>query len=156
MSEISSWICEWSQRRPQGIAIRFEGQEIDHATMERRTARLAGALAHRVRICEGDRVAYLGRNAPELLDLLFACARVGAILVPLRSRMPVPELEVVLQNTDPAAFVAEADYAETASEAASSLSLDVIPFATRASTARWRSSARRAPAGPRSRRRCRC
>ncbi|MEA2154502.1 MAG: indoleacetate---CoA ligase [Solirubrobacteraceae bacterium] len=127
-TEISSWIAEWARRTPDALAIRFEDQEISYRALERRVARLAGALAGRAAIAEGDRVAYLGRNAPELLDLLFACARLGAILVPLSARMPAPELEVVLQNTEPRTLLAEEPYAQTAGEAGAGLGLRVIPF----------------------------
>jgi hypothetical protein len=47
--------------------------------MEQRVALLAGALARREAVAEGDRVAYLGQNAPELLDLLFACADLSGL-----------------------------------------------------------------------------
>jgi fatty-acyl-CoA synthase len=127
-AEISSWIAEWARRSPEKVAIRFEDREISYAAMEQRVARLAGALAGRESIGEGDRVAYLGRNAPELLDLLFACARAGAILVPLSARMPAPELQVVLENTEPVLLIAEAEYAQTANEAGEGLGLRVVPF----------------------------
>jgi fatty-acyl-CoA synthase len=126
--EISSWIADWSARTPDKLAIRFEDLEISYGELERRVARLAGALAGRADIAEGDRVAYLGQNAPELLDLLFACARLGAIMVPLSARMPAPELEVVLANTEPKALLAEAPYADEAGEAGTALGLRVIPF----------------------------
>ena len=127
-AEISGWIAGWARRSPDKVAIRFEDQEISYAAMERRVSRLAGALARGASIAEGDRVAYLGRNAPELLDLLFACARLGAILVPLSARMPAPELEVVLGNTEPKAMLTEAGFAETAREATSDLDLTIIAF----------------------------
>jgi fatty-acyl-CoA synthase len=127
--EISSWISEGARRHPGKLALRFEDLEIGYGAMERRVARLAGALSERIEIAEGDRVAYLGQNAPELLDLLFACARLGAILVPLSARMPAPELEVVLQNTEPGALLAASAFAPTAREAASGLELTVIAFA---------------------------
>jgi fatty-acyl-CoA synthase len=128
-AEISSWIAGWARRRPDAPAIRFEDRQITYAELEERVARLAGALADRHDIAAGDRVAYLGRNAPELLDLLFACARLGAILVPLSARMPAPELEVVLANTEPRALLAEDELAQTASEAEGALELRVIAFA---------------------------
>ena len=94
---------------------------------------------------EGDRVAYLGQNAPELLDLLFACARLGAILVPLSARMPAPELEVVLANTEPKALLAEAEYAQTAGEAGDALELRVIPFGAAIWPRAWRRCSRARP-----------
>ena len=35
----------------------------------------------------GDRVAFLGFNSPEMIAILFACARIGAIVVPLNWRL---------------------------------------------------------------------
>ncbi len=124
--EISSWIAGWADRTPDALAVRFEDEEISYGDLERRVARLAGALARRAGIGDGDRVAYLGDNAPVLLELLFACARTGAILVPLSARMPAPELEVVLANTEPAALVAQDELAQTASEAQGALELRII------------------------------
>ncbi len=126
--EISSWIAGGARRSPDKVAIRFQDVEIGYAELERRVARLAGALAERAGISEGDRVAYLGQNAPEFLDLLFACARLGAILVPLSARMPAPELEVVLANTEPELLIAESPFAQTASEAGEGLGLRVVAF----------------------------
>jgi fatty-acyl-CoA synthase len=127
-AEISSWIAGWAERSPAKLAIRFEDQEISFRAMELRVARLAGALARREAIAAGDRVAYLGQNAPELLDLLFACGRLGAILVPLSARMPAPELEVVLANTTPKALVAEGEFAQTGAAAGAGLGLRIIAF----------------------------
>jgi fatty-acyl-CoA synthase len=73
-------------------------------------------------------VAYLGQNAPELLDLLFACARLGAILVPLSARMPAAELEVVLANTEPTTLLAQDDFVTVAREARASLDVRIIGF----------------------------
>ncbi|MBT6429066.1 MAG: AMP-binding protein, partial [Rhodospirillaceae bacterium] len=58
----------------------------------------------------GDRVAHLGYNSPELLELLFACARLGAMLVPLNWRLAPPEHVWILQNCEPRAVLAEADF----------------------------------------------
>ena len=91
-------------------------------------ARLAGALAHRDAIAEGDRVAYLGPNTPELLDLLFACARLGAILVPLSARLPAPELQARLENVQPTVLFTEAALSETAREAAEGMDVRIVPF----------------------------
>ncbi|HUR85354.1 MAG TPA: AMP-binding protein [Solirubrobacteraceae bacterium] len=124
--EISSWIAGWADRTPDALAVRFEDEKISYGDFEQRVARLAGALARRAGLGEGDRVAYLGHNAPVLLDLLFACARIGAILVPLSARMPAPELEVVLANTEPRALVAQDEFAQTAREAQGALDVRII------------------------------
>lgn len=127
-TEISSWIAERSRRSPDKVAIRFEGLEITYGAMESRVARLAGALADRAAVADGDRVAYLGHNAPELLDALFACARLGAIFVPLSARMTARELAVVIAHNMPTVLIADAELEETAREAADGLEARIIPF----------------------------
>ena len=46
----------------------------------------------------GDRVAVLALNAPDYLALLYACARLGAMLVPLNWRLAVPEQMFILRD----------------------------------------------------------
>jgi acyl-CoA synthetase (AMP-forming)/AMP-acid ligase II len=62
------------------------------------------ALAGGLQIRPGDRVAYLGYNSPVVLELLFACARLGAIFVPLNWRLTAAEHRVVLGDAEPSAL----------------------------------------------------
>lgn len=55
----------------------------------------------------GDRIAVLAQNHPAMLELLFACARIGAILVPLNWRLAVPEHQCILENCAPKVLVAD-------------------------------------------------
>ena len=50
---------------------------------------------------KGDRVAWLGYNSPEMLVLLFALARLGAILVPLNWRLTAAEHRTILEDCKP-------------------------------------------------------
>ena len=50
---------------------------------------------------KGDRVAWLGYNCPEMLVLLFALARLGAILVPLNWRLTAAEHRTILADCSP-------------------------------------------------------
>ena len=50
---------------------------------------------------KGDRVAWLGYNCPEMLVLLFALARLGAILVPLNWRLTAAEHRTILADCTP-------------------------------------------------------
>ena len=58
-----------------------------HARIEQ-TAR---ALKAEFGVGRGDRVAILSLNRPDYLVLLYACARLGAMLVPLNWRLAVAE-----------------------------------------------------------------
>ncbi len=111
---ISCWIAHKAVWSPTNIAVRCGGIEIDYAMFERRVAHLAGCLSHRLNVRHGDRVAYLGPNAPELLDLFFACARLGAIYVPLNARMTAPQLTTLLLNAEPNCLFHHASFDEVA------------------------------------------
>ncbi len=98
--DISRWIGHWARWTPEKTALRFEGRTITYAELELRVGRVASWLKRRG-TTRGDRIAYLGPNHPAILELLFACARIGAIFVPLNGRMPATELQVFVDFTKP-------------------------------------------------------
>jgi fatty-acyl-CoA synthase len=84
---------------PDRIAMEdiVHGDRLSYLEMDLRTGRTAALLAG-LGVAQGDRVAVLCRNRIEFFELLFACARLGAILVPLNWRMPRSELEPLLAD----------------------------------------------------------
>ncbi|HYO69535.1 MAG TPA: AMP-binding protein, partial [Archangium sp.] len=58
----------------------------------------------------GDRVAVLAMNCTEYLDLLFACAKLGAILQPLNWRLSPPELAALLHDAEPSVLILGPDF----------------------------------------------
>src|SRR5690349_17039685 len=79
--DISWWISDAAARTPTKTAVRFENRDLTYRMLEERVAALAGQLRE-AGVVDGDRIAYLGPSCPELLESLFACARLGAIFVP--------------------------------------------------------------------------
>ena len=94
------WLLAGRCGAPGKTALRFEGRCVSYAELARAVRRVAAWLGGSG-VSRGDRVAYLGPNCPELLELLYACARIGAIFVPLNARMPAAELGVFLAVTRP-------------------------------------------------------
>ena len=68
------------------------------AEMRAVVARLAGAFAA-AGVTAGDRVAIMAENRVELIDAWFACAWLGAILVPFNTATRGPQLQHVLTNS---------------------------------------------------------
>lgn len=108
--DLSDWINCRAVLTPDKPAILFEGGGISYAQLAERIDICAQVLAAQLGIQRGDRVAYLGLNSPELIILLFACARVGAILLPLNWRLAAPEHAQLLQHARPVALFAEAEF----------------------------------------------
>ncbi len=65
-------------------------------------------------VVKGDRVAFLGTNNPDMLVLLFALARLGAILVPLNWRLTVAEHRVIVADCAPKLIFVEAEFLDHA------------------------------------------
>ena len=55
----------------------------------------------------GDRVAVLARNSVWLVALHYACARIGAIYVPLNGRLVPAELSALLDRAEPSMFLTD-------------------------------------------------
>lgn len=110
--DLSHWIERWADFQPGKTAIRFEDDDITYAAFDDRIRRVAGMLQGELGVGRGDRVAFLGLNSPDMLALMFACARLGAILVPLNWRLAPPEHLYILQNAGVKVLFCEAEFAE--------------------------------------------
>lgn len=89
-------------------------------------AAAATALLRRHGVGLGDRVAILSYNDIAFFELLYACARTGAMLVPLNWRQPVPELAPVLRDCRPALLAADAENGPVAQTLAAELGLPLL------------------------------
>lgn len=93
---------------------RGNGGRFDYVTLNLRATRLARYLAAQG-VVKGDRVGLLAQNGVEYIDLLLACAKLGAIFAPYNYRLHPRELHEVVAKTGPKAFVYGPEYAEHAS-----------------------------------------
>ncbi|WP_426614681.1 class I adenylate-forming enzyme family protein [Bradyrhizobium sp. McL0616] len=92
---------------PDKIAIAFEGERLSYAAFAARIERTAMALKQELGVGRGDRVAILSLNRPDYLVLLYACARLGAILVPLNWRLAVAEQLFILSDAGAKVLILE-------------------------------------------------
>jgi fatty-acyl-CoA synthase len=83
---------------PDKPAIRFERATLNYSAFNARIEQTARALKSELGVGRGDRVAILSLNRPDYLVLLYACARLGAMLVPLNWRLAVAEQMFILSD----------------------------------------------------------
>lgn len=100
---------------PDRMAIEdiVRGERVTYQQLNLRSGRSAAMLAG-MGVGYGDRVALLCRNRIEFFELLFACAWLGAILVPLNWRMPARELTGLLADCGACWLIYGAEDEETA------------------------------------------
>ena len=95
---IGPWIARKAVRVGQRVAVAYRDERITYDELSDRIDRLAAVFAARG-VRAGDRVAYLGNNHPSFLETLFATAQLGAIFVPLNTRLAPPEVEFALEDS---------------------------------------------------------
>ncbi len=79
-------------------------------SLDRAADRIAAWLTGQFGEASGARIAVLARNHPRQVVLQFACARAGAIFVPLNWRLTQAELAPILADADPAMVFHDADF----------------------------------------------
>ncbi|WP_407159498.1 class I adenylate-forming enzyme family protein [Bradyrhizobium sp. STM 3557] len=109
--DLSHLIARNAAFTPDKPAIHFEGETLSYAALSARITQTARALSSQFGIGRGDRIAILSLNRPDYLVLLYACARLGAILVPLNWRLAVAEQTFILADASPKALVLEQAFA---------------------------------------------
>ncbi|MFT3729122.1 MAG: AMP-binding protein [Terricaulis sp.] len=91
----------------------MSGRRVSYAQLDDRAARAAALLAARG-VAREDRVAVLCRNRIEFFEIMFACAKLGAIVVPLNWRAPTAELAPIVDDCTPKILAYGAEDAEPA------------------------------------------
>ncbi len=109
---IGEWISKRARLNPEKLFLKEEdGSEFSNAAFDRRVNRMAHALGE-WGFVKGERVAALMLNSSEFLEIFFACAKTGAIMVPVNFRLAVPELTYILRDSAPRALIYSSDFAE--------------------------------------------
>ncbi|HZB92890.1 MAG TPA: AMP-binding protein, partial [Stellaceae bacterium] len=98
-----------AQRRDEEALV-AEARRLTYGELDRLVDALAGNLAARG-VRAGERVALLLGNCPEFLVVLLACARLGAVSMPIGTRLRGPELEYLLNDSAAAALIFESEFA---------------------------------------------
>src|SRR5262245_39912520 len=103
---VASWLVAHAAERGREPAVRDAERALDHAGLAARVACAAGVLAA-AGVGPGERVALLLGNRTATLEAVFAAARLGALAVPLNTRLAPPELAELLDDCRPAALLFE-------------------------------------------------
>ncbi|MGH6678123.1 MAG: AMP-binding protein, partial [Bradyrhizobium sp.] len=110
------WIAHFANRAPDKVAAvdLFSRRRFSFAQFDARISRLATHLRDRLAVARGERVAVLAQNTTDTLEVQFACGRIGAIFLPLNTRLTVPELQYIVGDASPRLMIHDDDLAETA------------------------------------------
>ncbi|MFC4591590.1 acyl-CoA synthetase [Sphaerisporangium corydalis] len=122
---VGSWPRRRARKTPNRVAIVHDGRAMTYGELDERVSRLARALRG-LGVGRGDRVAYLGENHPALLETLFAAGTLGAVFVPLNTRLSGAEIGYMLADSGSSVLVHGAGSQADPAEAAAALPLRTV------------------------------
>lgn len=112
---IGSWTARRARKTPHRLAVVHQGTRYTYAQLNDRATRLAHHL-RALGVRRGDRVAFLGPNHPAFLETLFAAGQLGAVFVPLNTRLAQPELRHCLADSGTSLLVHSASFGAFAND----------------------------------------
>ena len=107
--KLHDWIHLHAECTPERLALRFPGRDLSCAALAGLVDSYAAGLAA-AGVERGGCAAFLGLNSPDEVALLFACARLGAMFVPLNWRLAAPEHAQILADCPPAVLFVEPQF----------------------------------------------
>jgi fatty-acyl-CoA synthase len=133
--DISVWIERHAARTPDKTALICGDTATSYAEFAARIGFLADVLAARG-IGPGDRVALLSTNHPDYAALLFAAARLGAVLVPLNWRLAPAELGYIVADAGAKLLIFETAFAASVPGGVAALAREALDRASAIPAAR--------------------
>src|SRR5699024_12490445 len=99
-----SSITSYSDSQPDKLSIVSGDNYLTYRQINRRINRLANVL-NDLGVRKGDRVNVLLFNTNELMETLFACAKIEAIFVPINYRLSADEVEYIVLESGGCVFI---------------------------------------------------
>ena len=97
---LGEWVTKRAELYPGRPFLKAGALSLTNVDFSKRMHATAASLAKRG-VGKGDRVAALMENGAAFLDLFFACARLGAILVPVNPHLTIEEIDHILVDSEP-------------------------------------------------------
>jgi len=107
----NDWLHQQLRVQPDHLAVydltadrEFTWRQLNQRVDNAAQCLLAGGVG------AGDRVAYLGLNSSDVLEIFFASVRIGAVYVPLNFRLTAPELSFIIGDCTPTAIFYDREF----------------------------------------------
>jgi o-succinylbenzoate---CoA ligase len=99
-----AWLAQRAIENPDSIALIYRDQVWTYAELNTQVSEMTARLAL-MGVKRGDHVAVLMPNRPEYVMLIYAVTRLGAVLVPLNTRLTASEIRWQIEQSDVALVV---------------------------------------------------
>src|SRR5215207_5070109 len=109
---LGTWMRKRRSKTPDKTALIYgDGAVRTYRQLADLTDTVSGMLRSQG-VGDGDSVAYIGENSPEFLATLFGCAQLGAVFVPINTRLAPPEILHVLADSRARALIHDREFGD--------------------------------------------
>jgi acyl-CoA synthetase (AMP-forming)/AMP-acid ligase II len=109
---IGSLFAHHARYRPNKLAVIFQDKRLTHLEFNKSINRLANALLA-LGIQKGDKVATVLPNCLEQLEVYWACAKIGAVVVPMSVLLRGKAIASLLRDSDSVMLIANSSFVDT-------------------------------------------
>lgn len=106
------WIDHHARRAPKKLAVvdLASDRRFTYGEFRERIVSLASFLSTSLSIGPGDRVCVIAKSCVEAFEIQFACAKIGAIFLPVNWRLTPHELDYIVRDAEPAVLLCEREF----------------------------------------------
>jgi acyl-CoA synthetase (AMP-forming)/AMP-acid ligase II len=108
---LATLIAELAADRPEAPAVTLGDSTTTFRQLDARSSQLAHALM-REGVQRGARVGIMSRNSPLMWEAVFACSKIGAVLVAINWRLSPREVATIVRDADPVVMLAQAEFVD--------------------------------------------
>lgn len=112
---IGTLLSKAARRNPEHPAIIYGSHTITYGGFNSRVNALANAL-YDMGISQGDNLALLQYNCPQMLESMYACFKAGCGLVPLNWRLHPSECAYIIEHSSSQAVIISAEFRDVINE----------------------------------------
>jgi len=106
---LAHYVENSSRLHPDRVALRFEGQQVTFQELDIACNRLAYGLSE-LGLAPGDRCVVMMPNSIHQVTVYYALAKIGAIVVPVNFLFRQYELQHIVEDSQPKAFIGAEPY----------------------------------------------
>lgn len=108
---VNDWIEYNSRYCPDKMAVLdiYSNRRRTYKELHERVGRIAGMLVGKG-VSRGDRIGVLSQNSSDMIEIQFACWRIGVIYVPFNFRLTSTELSYIINDASPSVVIFDNTY----------------------------------------------
>ncbi len=96
-SSVADMLARWAAATPDATALRFDGKAMSFKELRDQARRVANGFVE-FGAEPRDRIAVLGRNSVEIMEVVFAAAELNAVSVSVNWRLTEREIAAILED----------------------------------------------------------